>query len=34
VALRDPTGTPETPPPAIQRALYPRDGTLDVLDAK
>jgi hypothetical protein len=34
VALRDPTGTPETPPPAIQRALYPRNGMLDTLDAK
>jgi hypothetical protein len=33
VALRDPTGTPETPPPAIQRALYPRTGALDTLDA-
>jgi hypothetical protein len=34
VALRDPGGTPADPPPAIQRALYPRDGTLDTLDAK
>jgi hypothetical protein len=34
VALRDPTGTPEVPPPAIQRAQYPRNGTLDTLDAK
>ncbi len=34
VALRDPTGMAETPPPAIQRALYPRNGTLDTLDAK
>jgi hypothetical protein len=34
VALRDPTGTAETPPPAIQRALYPRNGALDTLDAK
>ena len=34
VALRDPTGAPEDPPPAIQRALYPRDGTLDTLDAQ
>ena len=34
VALRDPTGVPEDPPPAIQRALYPRDGTLDTLDAQ
>jgi hypothetical protein len=33
VALRDPTGTPPDAPPAIQRALYPRDGTLDTLDA-
>jgi hypothetical protein len=33
VALRDPTGTPANPPPAIQRALYPRDGTFDTLDA-
>ena len=34
VALRDPTGVPETPPPMVQRALYPRDGTLDTLDAQ
>lgn len=34
VALRDPGGTPADPPPAIERALYPRDGTLDTLDAK
>ena len=33
VALRDPTGTPPDAPPAVQRALYPRDGTLDTLDA-
>jgi hypothetical protein len=33
VALRDPTGTAADPPPAVQRALYPRDGTYDTLDA-
>ena len=33
VALRDPTGTPADAPPAIQRALSPRDGTFDTLDA-
>jgi hypothetical protein len=34
VALRDPGGMPAAPPPAVQLALYPRDGTLDTLDAK
>jgi hypothetical protein len=34
VALRDPTGTPADPPPAIQRALYPMTGALDTLDAQ
>jgi hypothetical protein len=29
-----PTGTPAVPPPAVQRALYPRDGTFDTLDAQ
>ena len=34
VALRDPTGMQPDAPPAIQRALYPRDGTFDTLDAQ
>jgi hypothetical protein len=34
VALRDPTGSQPDAPPAVQRALYPRDGTSDTLDAQ
>jgi len=34
VALRDPTGSQPDAPPAVQRALYPRDGSSDTLDAQ